>query len=188
MSVVSPGDVRGAEPWAAVAIGLSAHATAAGSLPAVIPTLLVLPLTLLLVRAVDHHLRRGRLVVRAVAGQAAVHAALTLANPFASASGFGEKGHVLPALDLVMTGAHIAMLVLCMTVAARVERSIVGVLGHVACWIRTVGASSQSMHVSPGRRGPAEHPRAGFVPTQVVHRACGITRGPPELSGCPATA
>ena len=186
--MIRPGNVGAPGPWAAVSIGLSAHATAAGALPAVVPTLLVLPLMLMTVRAVDHHLSRFALAARAAAGQAVVHAALTLANPYASAPGGYEQGHVLPALDVVMTGAHVAALVGCVTVAAQVERSICAILGNVADWIRAVAAPGPGVHLAGARRGPVEQDRAGFVPTQLMHRACGITRGPPRLYGCPATA
>ena len=186
--VIGTGHARAAGPWVAVALGLSAHAAAAGCLPALLPTLLVLPVALLAVRASDRRLRRYGLLVRAAAGQAVVHAALTVASSCRSHPGADAQGHVLPSLDVVMTGAHVAALILCVTVAARLERSISSLLTDVACWVRATAAQPVALRISPeSRRAPVSQ-RAGFVPTQAVHGSCGITRGPPALRRRPATA
>ena len=188
MRVIRSSKARAAGPWAAVSIGLSAHATAAGCLPALLPTLIALPLALLAVRATDRYLRRSALLVRVAAGQAVVHAALTVASSCRSHSGADAQGHVLPSLDVAMTGAHVAALILCVTVAARLERSISSLLTDVACWVRATAAQPVALRISPELRRAPESQRARFVPTQAVHGSCGVTRGPPGRLRCPVTA
>lgn len=130
------------------------------------------------VRGSDRLLRRHGLALRAAAGQAVVHAALALANPCTSHPGASDQSHVLPALDVVMTGAHVGALLLCVTVAAHVERRITGLVTQVACWVRAV-VGQRPLQVTSRRREMLGRQREGFFPTQREQGSCGTTRGPP---------
>lgn len=186
--MISRDEGRAAGPLLAVALGLSAHAAAASCLPGPLPTLLVLPLTLLAVRTSDHCLRQRGLLARAAAGQAVVHAALLMASPCASHPGARDPGHVLTALDVVMTGVHLAALLLCVTLAGHLQRRLTGLLTLVAGWVRAVVAAPAPLQASALRRTAAGHQRAGFRPSQIEDGSCGLTRGPPTRSRCPAPA
>lgn len=182
--MISRGQQRAASPWAAVAVGLSAHAGAAGCLPALLPTLFVLPVAFMAVRASDRCLQRRGLVARGAAAQAVVHAAFTLANPCASHPGSAGQGHASLGVEAVMTAAHVLALILCVAVAAHVERSVAGLLTHVGSWVRGLLARRTPLHVETARRTAGGHQRQGFVPSPVEHRHCGITRGPPGRLRC----
>jgi hypothetical protein len=181
--------MRAASPWSAVAIGLSAHALAAGCLPQLLPMLLVLPFTLLAVRASDTYFARRSLLLRATAGQVVVHVAVSVATSCAThPAAAPQQHHVQPALDVAITGAHIVALILMMTVAARLERNIVTALTSAAMWVRALLERCEQPQCVPAARGAVCHRRAGFVPAELVHRRCGITRGPPAWTGCPIVA
>jgi hypothetical protein len=179
--------VRAASPWSAVAIGVSAHALAAGCLPQLLPLLVVLPLTLLAVRASDTYFARRPLLLRASAAQVLVHVALSLATSCAAHPAASQE-HVQPAADLAMTAAHVVGLVLIMSVAARVERSVVAAVSSAATWVLALVARCDRPRCVATPRRADGYRRAGFVPSGLVHRRCGVTRGPPAAMGCPIAA
>lgn len=177
--------VHGTGPWSAVALGLTAHAAATGCLPALLPTLLVLPVALLAVRASDACLRHRTVLLRAAAGQVVVHVLLRLATTCSEHPAADAQGYAQPALDLAMTTAHIAALVLAMTAAVRMERSAAALLHSAAGWLCRTSTEARAAEPGPMRAAPALG-RPGFVPIQVAHGRCGVTRGPPARRRCRA--
>jgi NADH:ubiquinone oxidoreductase subunit 2 (subunit N) len=168
-------------------MGLSAHALAAGCLPQLLPLLLVLPLTLLAVRASDTYFARRSLLLRGSAAQLLVHVALSVATSCAAHPAASQE-HVQPAADLAMTAAHVVGLVLMMSVAAQVERSVVAAMTSAATWVLALVARCDRPRCIATPRRAVGYRRAGFVPSGLVHRRCGVTRGPPATVGCPIAA
>lgn len=169
-------------PTVAIAFGLSAHAAAAGCLPALRPTLLALPPILLLLRLLAHAARGQRLFVRIAAGQAAVHAVLAIAAPCASHSSAGAaQPELAAALDAALTLAHVLVLTGLVAGVAWLERALVTrACGAAVGWYGAVrllasGRNAMAFPVRPVRSGVAVR----IVRAQVTGLRAVAPRGPP---------
>ena len=174
-----------ASPTGAIAAGVSAHAAAAGCLPALVPLVLALPVMLFAIRAVDTALTRCGSALRVAAGQLTVHLTLGVAarcSDHVASSGSHGGGQ----LDAVMTLAHAGALLGCLTAVSRAEGAVRRLLGGVADRLASLG-----QHGPPG--GGDRHPSpptctsTGAAKTASAEgRRPRVTRGPPAFTSAPA--
>lgn len=167
-------DARVHTPCAAVAVGLSAHAAAVGCLPALLPTLLVVPVALLGVRAMNVGLMRQSAVVRLVTGQAIVHIALSLAAACATHAPPDSAMGAVP--DLATTAVHLLALVLGIAALSRVEQSVHAWVVSARRLLRICGARSSLRTACVATFGLQG---LGFVPRSAVQLSSRLVRGPP---------
>jgi hypothetical protein len=167
-------DARVHTPCAAVTVGLSAHAAAVGCLPALLPTLLVVPVALLGVRAMNVGLMRQSAVVRLLAGQTIVHIALTAAAACAAHARPESAMEAVP--DLVTTAVHLLSLVLGVAALSRVEQAVHAWVVSARRLLRTCGVRSSLRTACVATFGLQG---LGFVPRSAARLGSRLVRGPP---------
>lgn len=169
-------DVRVHTPFVAVALGLSAHVAAVGHLPALLPTLLVVPVALLAVRAVNALWTQQSPVGRLVAGQVLVHMVLTAAVACAT---HRPESALAAVPDVASTAVHLLSLVVGVSAVSYVEQSVHAWVVSARRLLRTCEQRS-SLRTADiavvGSRG------AGFAPRSAARFSSRLLRGPPTAT------